>query len=788
MADVDPASQIVIVRRHWSRRLLNVLLALLLALLLLLVAGLILLDTAPGHRWLADRIAGLQTASGLKIEIGRIEGSVFGNSHLKNVRVSDQKGVFLTSPDILLDWAPGAWIGNRLQIDRVEADRVTLARLPALKPTGRTGPILPGFDIHIGRLEVRRLELGPAVTGRAQVGALSGSADVRRGRATVRIDAAVKDMDRLHLMIDAEPDRDRFDIEAHATSAENGLLPALFGSKRPLLLDVQGDGRWSRWRGTAAMTLSGRPVAKLALAADSGRYSLAGKLAPAPFLKGRLQRLSSPSIEVKGSGTLKDRLVDGELRLSSPSIRAVARGGVDLGGNAYRKLRMGVDLLQPQALFGNMRGRGVRLVWTLDGGFGRADYAYRLTSPELRFDNIGFSDVRAEGRGVGSPWPMRVPLRLQARSVTGVGDVAGAILANVRIEGVLGVTDKLVRGDNLKLTSNKLNGKMSLMIDLATGRFDVVLSGGLARYLIPGIGLVDVKSDLHVIPGPDHRTRVVGKAEAWVRRLDNSFFASLTGGLPHITTDLERTGDGILHFTNLQLFSPKLRLSGSGIRRRDGTFHVEASGRQAKYGPVRMVLDGHIERPQVELFLPSPNPAMGIRAMRLSLDPRPYGFDYRANGGSKLGPFTSNGRILLPKGGRATIAIAALNVAGSIARGDLRSDPGGFSGQLAVSGGLGGTLGFRPVGGNQLIEAHLTAIDARFAGSPAIAIRAGKLDGTVLLEDNRTRSTARSWRAAWPMAKSTSPGSRHRPSSSTDRVRSAPRSRGERGVHSILLR
>ena len=725
-------------RKHWSRRLANELLAMLLALLILLMAGLVLLDSAPGHRWLVDRIAGLETAPGLKIEIGRIAGSVFGTSRLKNVRVSDSKGVFLTAPDIMLDWAPGAWLGNRLHIDRLEAARVTLSRLPALKPTGRTGPILPGFDIHIGRLEVRRLELGSAVTGTSRTGTLAGSADIRSGRALIRLDAAVRGLDRLHLTLDAEPDRDRFDLAARASAPANGLIAALFGSKRPLELEIKGDGRWSRWRGDAAMTLSGRLVARLALAADSGRYRLSGKMAPAPFLKGKLQRLTTPVIDVAGAGTLKARLLDGQLRLSSPSLRAVARGAIHLGANEYRNVRMGVDLLRPQALFGNMSGRNVRLVWTLDGAFGAANYAYRLTAPQVQFDRTGFVDVRAEGRGTGSPWPMRVPLRLQAKAVTGVGDVAGAILANVRLEGMLLVTDKLVRGDNLKLTSNKLNGKLSLLIDLRTGKFDSVISGGLSRYLIPGIGIVDVKSDLHVVPGPGGKARVVGKAEAWVRRLDNRFFADLTGGLPRITTNLERTTDGVLHFSNLQFYSPKLRLSGSGIRRRDGTFHIEASGRQAKYGALRMVLDGRIERPKIELFLPRPNEAMGIKDMRLSLDPHPYGFDYRASGGSRLGPFTSTGRILLPKGGRATIAIAALNVAGSVARGDLRSDPGGFTGQLAVSGALGGTLGFRPVNGSQSIEAHLTATDARLAGSPVIAIRAGRLDGTILLEDGRT--------------------------------------------------
>ena len=213
---------------------------------------------------------------------------------------------------------------------------------------------------------------------------------------------------------------------------------------------------------------------------------------------------------------------------------------------------------------------------------------------------------------------MRVPLRLQARAVTGVGDVAGAILANVRIEGVLAVTPALVRGDNLALRSDKLSGKISLMIDLKTGKFDVVISGGMTRYLIPGLGIVDVKTDLHVVPGAGGKARVLGKAEAWVRRLDNSFFKDLTGSLPRLTTDLERTEDGLLHLSNLQLYSSDLRLSGTGVRFKDGTFHIEARGKQAKYGPLKLILDGHIERPKLDILLDSPNEAMGIKGMYAS--------------------------------------------------------------------------------------------------------------------------------------------------------------------------
>ena len=75
-------------RRDWKWRLLNELFAAFVALLFLLAGALVLLDTAPGHRFIVDRIQGLETASGLKIRIGRIDGSIFGKSQLKNVAVS----------------------------------------------------------------------------------------------------------------------------------------------------------------------------------------------------------------------------------------------------------------------------------------------------------------------------------------------------------------------------------------------------------------------------------------------------------------------------------------------------------------------------------------------------------------------------------------------------------------------------------------------------------------------------------------------------------------------------
>jgi translocation and assembly module TamB len=726
-------------RRDWKWRLLNELFAAFVALLFLLAAALVLLDSAPGHRFIVDRIARFETASGLNIRIGRIDGSIFGKSQLRNVRVADQHGVFLTSPNIKLDWAPGAWLYNKLSIDSATAERVSLIRLPKLKPTTKKGPILPGFDIHVGELRVDRLDVGPQVGGVPRSGRVRGKADVHSGRALIELAAVMNNGgDRIAFHLDSEPDRNKFEVRAHVASPENGLVPAIIGTKRAIALDIGGKGSWTRWRGSAALDLSGRPTARLALGVDSGRYRLQGQWAPAQFLTGKLQRLTVPLENIRGDATLKNRILDAQLVAGSPELRAVARGAIDLANNRFQGMRLGIDLLKAPALFPNMTGKSVRMVWTLDGPFATADYSYRLTSPHVQFDNTGFDQLRAEGRGRFTPWPMRVPIRLSARNITGIGDVAGAMLANPKIDGWLTITPKLVRGEDLKLTSAKWNGKLSLLIDLVTGRFEVLLSGAMQRYLIPGVGIVDVITDLKVVPGANnHGSHVVGTGKAWVRRLDNSFFRDLTGGLPSLTTNLERGNDGIVHFTNLQLYSPKLRLAGGGERFRDGTFHIVAAGRQANYGQVKMILDGHIERPRIDMILDRPNEALGIRAMHLLLTPTAAGFDYRASGGSKLGPFTSNGRILLPHNAPTVIAIAALDAGGAHASGDLRSDPGGFSGRLTLANGtLGGTLDFSPAGQAQRIDAHLTANKASFPG--AFAVSSGRADGIIVLADERT--------------------------------------------------
>ncbi len=711
------------------------------AIALTVAALFVVADTSIGRRFIVDRIANLSIASGLKIEIGQIEGSIYGTARLKQVRLSDPQGVFLTTGDARLDWKPWRWFtANTLDINELSIAQASLVRLPKFNPGNPDAPILPGFDIRIGRFEIARLNIAKGIAGDARTGRVAGSADISEGRAMVRLAANASAGDRLALVLDAAPDANRFDVEAELSAPAGGIFGQVIGTGQPTTVAITGDGSWQRWQGNVRATASGAQVADIALTADQGRFGLNGRLMLQSVTQGRVRQLTAPVVRVKGEAQLSQRRLAHRLQLISQALTIDARGIADLSENRFDGEEIAVRLNDPKALFANMRGRDIVLRTRLNGPFRSASFDYLLTAPLMQFDATGIEQVRASGQGRLGSSPVAVPIALSAARVTGLGDVAGGILRNLTINGVLRVTQALITGDGLALKSDKLQGKLALVIDLKTGRYDIGLAGQLDRYLIPGLGIVDIKSELKVVPGADGRgSRVLGRGQAWVRRFDNAFLAGLAGGLPYLETGLERGIDGNLRLFNLKITAPSLSLTGNGTRLQNGRFILEGSGRQATYGPFRLALNGDIARPQIDLLLASPNQAAGLRDVRLRLDPSPQGFAWTARGGSMIGPFAGNGEILLPSGAPVTIRIASLNASGLEARGSLVSRTGGLEGRLNLAGsGISGTLDLAPVGTIQRIEAHLRARDARLAGPPLIAARRGQFDGVILLDPRGT--------------------------------------------------
>ncbi len=711
------------------------------ALVLAVFAALLLTlaDTGFGHRIIAARIAALAPKSGLRIAVARIDGSIYGKAQIKGLVLSDPQGSFFEAPDVALDWSPTAWLNNRLDITSALAPSALLHRLPKLRPSDTKRPLLPNFDIRVGQIAIQKLRIGAAITGGERTGSLRGKADIRAGRALVKLDVDAAEGDVLHLGLDAAPDRDQFDLEANLSAPAGGVFGAMLGTTKPAALQITGDGSWRQWQGQMHASLAGIKIFDLALRAQRGLYGVDGKIMLDTVVGGKLKILSAPMLRVAGDATLSNRLLVGDLRLSTQALQLRAKGGVDLARNQFNGLLVNARLVQPAALFPNMTGSDVALNMRLNGAFAAVNFDYLLTAPFVAFDKTRFDTVRASGQGRFGESPQTVPIKLTAQRVLGVGDVAGGLLNNLSVSGPLLVTTKSIVGDGLSFTSDKLSGKLSLFVDLITGRYDVGIAGQLVRYLIPGLGIVDVKTELKVIPGENGKgSRISGRGQAWVRRFDNPFLAGLAQGLPVLDTSLSRDGDGVIHFTNLKLTAPGISLSGTGLRRVDGSFVFDGSGRQARYGPLKLALDGRIERPKLTLIFASPGAALGLSQVRLLLDPDLSGYIWQAAGGSTLGPFTGRGGIALGAG-RTSIRVDQLNASGLKASGTLVSLPGGFSGQMMLGGsGVSGTLDFNPSAQAQQIEAHIKARDARLEGPPLLIARRGQFDGVIRLAASGT--------------------------------------------------
>ena len=129
----EAAGEVKVVHRvNWPLRIAKWAAGVLLTLAALLAIGVYLLDTGPGHRFVSDQIERLEFQSGLKIKVSRIDGSIYGAMVLHDLSVSDQKGEFLFSPEVRVDWRPFSYLNNHVDVRSLTAQRMILRRAPAL--------------------------------------------------------------------------------------------------------------------------------------------------------------------------------------------------------------------------------------------------------------------------------------------------------------------------------------------------------------------------------------------------------------------------------------------------------------------------------------------------------------------------------------------------------------------------------------------------------------------------------------------------------------------------------
>jgi translocation and assembly module TamB len=603
---------------------------------------------------------------------------------LHDLFVSDRKGVVATIPTVEIDWHPGSLLRNKVAADRVEAGLVTVLRRPEIVPT--PGPLLPDIDIFIGRFAVRQIVLEAPVTARREVIALSGSADIASGRAKVTTDVTASGGDRLRLKLDVVPSADRFVIDAHLAAPPGGVVDGITRLGKPLAVDIGGAGTWQTWNGKATATLGGSPLLDLGLAAKAGRFTATGIARPG-LASPSAARLTDPGLTIAATATAAKRTLDTDIRLSSPALELAARGKLDLGAGRYNSVRIDTRLLKPGAAFAGVTGRDVRAALTLDGPFATPTVDYAVTAAALGFGTTGVESLRATGIATIDATRIRLPLHANARRVTGVDAAVGGLLDNVRIDGDISVTAKQIASDNLRLRSSQIDATVVAALTLATGEYTATLKGGINRYVVAGLGIVDLVTDARLVPAGRGQVALRSNIRATTVQIDNASARDFLGGNAVATAVVERSPAGLFGIGSLRVVASKFRITdGRGTYRSDGRIALTAAGNQSQYGPFTLDASGTVAKPVVVLRAKHPNVGIALSDVVATLRPALGGYAITATGGSAYGPFAVDAGLRTGRG-PLTIDVRRASLAGLIVNGTIAATPAEpYAGTLALTG------------------------------------------------------------------------------------------------------
>ena len=318
MTDENPVVDTVAVRRPLWQRILKWIALTVVGIVVLLGIVLVGINTDPGRRFVADQLGGYTTASGLNIKVGRIDGSIYGQMILSDLRVSDPKGVFLTSPRLDVDWRPFEYLHHHVDVRSLDAGLITLARKPVLKPTPSdpNAPLLPDLDIDVARLRIARFVIAAPVTGQPHILSLAGTTHIANRRAQLSANAmalrapGVAGGDRLKLLLDAVPDANKLDVDVRLDAPTGGVVSTIAGLKAPLTVRVGGKGSWASWQGRALATLGTGPPGRAGAPRGGGPWR-SPRRPPARAVHARRRRRTSDIARVAGRGRYHARPAQG---------------------------------------------------------------------------------------------------------------------------------------------------------------------------------------------------------------------------------------------------------------------------------------------------------------------------------------------------------------------------------------------------------------------------------------------------------------------------------------------
>ncbi|MEP6867252.1 MAG: translocation/assembly module TamB domain-containing protein [Novosphingobium sp.] len=725
--------------RRWGKWAGGALLALIL-LAGLLIAG---LNSSAGKRYVIERISGIAPENGLRFEVRRIEGSLFGRMDLLGVAIRDRQGVFFTAPKVTLDWRPQYYLSNLIDIRDLNIDRARLIRSPLLIASKSNEPLLPDLDFDVARIHVSELVIEPAVARQQQIASIDGKLRIADRRADIDATmltakrAGVLGGDRVALHLSAVPERNVLAIDARMTAPVGGLVAGLTGMTAPLQLGIIGRGDWRHWQGALTAQTGLAPPTALALTATNGRFTAKGEIPAADFAPAAYHDLLAAPITLDAAATLDRRRADVLANLRSDTFIAAVKGGLNGGTSVFEGLQVDATLLRPTALAANMAASGLRAHFAADGPFGAPRIGYDLTAASLAVNGVGVEGLHATGQAQMGRDHFMLPVTATARRITGLSASAGELLTNVRMSGDLAVQWPRILSDNLKIKSDRLDATALLVADTSRGFYTGAINGRLNNYRVESVGVFNVNTDVKLVKQGTNGFSLSGKLATRSTRLFNSGVQDFLGGNLSATTQLAYGGDGVLRFSNLRLSSPLLRVTnGAGRYSPNGGIELAAKGYSTKYGPLDLRVSGTMAASVALVQASRPGMGIGLADLTATIRGDARGYAIKAEGDTRYGPFLADAVLLT---GRKQLTIdlkhgvfAGVNFAGTV----VQSPAGPFAGVLRGSGsGIAGTVSLSPLGKYQRAQIAVNATNASIPGKPPITVARAIINANVVLYD-----------------------------------------------------
>lgn len=713
----------------------------LLALMVLAALLVAALNTVPGRGLVARQLSGMTFGNGLRIEVGRIEGSLYGEARLIDLVAYDTKGPFLRAARVDLDWRPLAYLANHVDIRSATAPVVTLQRVPAFKVTAPDAPLLPDLDIDVGRLQIDRLVSEAAVSGERRELRLAGTGRIadRRAQVTAQVvtlaGAGGQGGDRLDVVLDAVPEKNRLALKLAVHAPKGGVIAALARLEDGLSLKLDGAGDWARWDGHLSASYARKPVAQLVLAARNGALSAKGPAELGRLLGGVPGVLLDQTTQLDLIARLDQRRAALSGSLRSDQLSIVPTGVIDLADSQFDGLKLELLLLRPAALMPNLSGRALRADVELNGAFARPEVQYRLTAAALAINDVVLEGLDASGKAQVRSDQVMLPVSARIVRIAGMDGVVGGPLTNVTINGDLALDGTRLLSDNLKLRSDRIDATAILLADMGRGFYTGALQGRINNYTVDSVGTFAVNTTAD-LKRTGQGFALTGTVRARSTSLVNPAVQEFLGGQAAGSSQIAYGPDGVVRFSKLRVAAPLLQVfDGRSSYVPGGALNLTANGRSVRYGPLALELTGTLLRPRAVVLAGSPGMGIGLANVRAEIIGNEGEYRFNGTGQTDLGPLSAD--VSLIRGARTAFQINRGDLAGIGFAGRIEQTAAGpYSGLLTADGqGLSGTVQLGAVGRYQEALIKARAQDTVLPGPARLAIGRGVVDARVVLYD-----------------------------------------------------